>query len=66
MRYRAMETLSGTRTRAAEQEDAKREKGRRRSGGETFEWLKEKVKVDKKMKEREWKEKKEERERSIQ
>ena len=62
MRERAMESFGTTKKRALEgQENAKPERKRRRSG-DTFEWLREKTEMDKKLREEELKEKKEERE----
>lgn len=65
MRDRALERLVETRKRNEEEKEEEKQtvtKKRRRSGGETLEWLRERAAVDKEMKERKMKEKREERE----
>ena len=59
MRQRALGRLGETRKRGQENEE--REKKRRKSG-ETFDWLREKTAMDRKLKEEEMKERRQERE----
>lgn len=64
MRERAMESMGATRKRCQEKEGepAKAEKRRRRSGGDTLEWLRERAVAETEMKEKELEEKKKRRE----
>lgn len=65
MRKRAMEMLGQSRKRSEDKEDEPVKTEKRRSGGDTLEWLKERAGADREMKEMEMNEKKKERETQI-
>lgn len=62
MRERAMETFGETRKRATVSKGNEEQVKKRRSSGDMFDWLREKIELDKEEKQQERKEKKEERE----
>ena len=64
-RQKAMETMGESRKRLAEEKGEEREKKKRRTGGDTIAWLREKTKVDADVKEREMDIQKKEREMQL-
>ena len=53
-RQKAMETMGESRKRLAEEKGEEREKKKRRTGGDTIAWLREKTKVDADVKSEKW------------
>ncbi|XP_078382732.1 uncharacterized protein LOC144665364 [Oculina patagonica] len=62
IRKKAMETMGESKKRQADADDEVKEKKKRRSGGDTMSWLREKTEIDAKLKEKELEEQKQEKE----